>query len=73
VIKKNPHWGTRVDEFLSEEGVREVAKQRNSETAKQRNSETAKQRNSEAAKGEAVARVVAWQLRQKTEQQDGGG
>ena len=46
--QKNPHWGTRVDEFLSEEGVRE------------------------AAKGEAVARVVARQLRQKAEQQDGG-
>jgi hypothetical protein len=48
MIKKNPHWGTTVDEFLSEEGVRE------------------------AAKGEAAARAVAWQLRQKAEQQDGG-
>ncbi len=24
--KKNPHWGTTVDTFLSEEGIREAAK-----------------------------------------------
>ena len=24
--KKNPHWGTTLDEFLGEEGIREVAK-----------------------------------------------
>lgn len=24
--KKNPHWGTPVDTFLSEDGIREVAK-----------------------------------------------
>jgi antitoxin HicB len=26
VSKKNPHWGTAVDAFLTEEGIREVAK-----------------------------------------------
>jgi DNA-binding phage protein len=24
--KKNPHWGTRLDEFLGEDGIREAAK-----------------------------------------------
>jgi antitoxin HicB len=24
--KKNPHWGTTLDQFLSEEGIREAAK-----------------------------------------------
>jgi antitoxin HicB len=24
--KKNPHWGTRLDEFLAEDGIREAAK-----------------------------------------------
>ena len=24
--KKNPHWGTTLDEFLAEDGIREVAK-----------------------------------------------
>jgi antitoxin HicB len=26
MTKKNPHWGTTVDELLSEEGIREAAK-----------------------------------------------
>jgi len=26
LTKKNPHWGTSLDDFLSEEGIREVAK-----------------------------------------------
>ena len=26
MIKKNPHWGTTLDTFLSEEGIREAAK-----------------------------------------------
>jgi antitoxin HicB len=26
MIKKNPHWGITLDEFLSEEGIREAAK-----------------------------------------------
>jgi antitoxin HicB len=43
--KKNPHWGTTLDEFLAEDGIRE------------------------AAKGEAVTRVVAWQLTQEMERQ----
>jgi antitoxin HicB len=25
-LKKNPHWGSTLDEFLDEEGIREVAK-----------------------------------------------
>ena len=26
MTKKNPHWGTTLDTFLSEEGIREAAK-----------------------------------------------
>ncbi len=26
MTKKNPHWGTTLDEFLAEDGIREVAK-----------------------------------------------
>lgn len=26
MTKKNPHWGTSLDEFLGEEGIREAAK-----------------------------------------------
>ena len=26
MTKKNPHWGTTVDDFLSEEGIREAVK-----------------------------------------------
>jgi hypothetical protein len=37
--KKNPHWGSTLDDFLREEGVRD------------------------ATRAEAIARVVAWQLR----------
>ncbi len=41
--KKNPHWGTTLDAFLTEEGI------------------------SETAKGEALTRVIAWQLSQEME------
>jgi DNA-binding phage protein len=43
--KKNPHWGTALDEFLAEEGIRETAK------------------------GDALTRVIAWQLSQEMERQ----
>jgi hypothetical protein len=41
--RKNPHWGTTLDSFLAEDGIRGTAK------------------------GEALTRVVAWQLSQEME------
>lgn len=43
--KKNPHWGSTLDDFLHEEGIRDEAR------------------------GEAAARVIAWQLQQEMKKQ----